>query len=194
MCYGNIKNRVNRPVLEIFLTVMRNWSQYPTEIQGSLETEDPLSRHLYALPRRKWEASSGHVMEAQLTVQPALGPCPDSGRKVFKRPFFSSTEFCVNHRDWILTLRDFYTLLHTLPRVLRQLPSDLPCWIINCVLAGCSKTKSVAIKWDGFWLLHRGGKQAKWMPTPRCELLSKPKSCQGHYAHKVCLRYQDVQF
>lgn len=42
-------------------------------------------------------------MEAQLTVQPAHGPFPDSGRKVFKRPFFSSTEFCVHHRSGILT-------------------------------------------------------------------------------------------
>lgn len=87
-------------------------------------------------------------MEAQLTVQPARGPFPDSGRKVFKRPFFNSTEFCVHHRSCILTWRDFYTLLHTLPFVLIcvQLPSDLPRWILNYDLAGCSKTKSVTIK------------------------------------------------
>lgn len=164
---------------EIFLTAVRNWSPYATEIQSSLGTSDPLSRHLYALSGRKRAAWSSHVVEAQLTVQPVLGPCPDSSRKVLKRPFFSSTEFCVDHRNWMLTLREFYTLLHTLPCVLRQLPSDLPCWILNCVLAGCSKTKSVTIKWDGFWLLHRGRKQAKCTPAPRCELLSKLVP-QGH--------------
>lgn len=84
---------------EIFLTAVRNWSPYATEIQSSLGTSDPLSRHLYALSGRKRAAWSSHVVEAQLTVQPVLGPCPDSSRKVLKRPFFSSTGFCVDHRN-----------------------------------------------------------------------------------------------
>lgn len=40
--------------------------------------------------------------------------------KNLRRPFVSSTAFCVDHRNWTLTLKDFYALLqiyHTLGAV-----------------------------------------------------------------------------
>lgn len=108
MFYGNLKNRVSRPVLGIFLTAMRNWSSHPTEVQGSLGTADPVSGHLYALPGRRKAAWRGHVMEAQLTVQPAHGPCPDLVEMFLQGHFLTALDFvCIT--ESIFSLRGIFT-------------------------------------------------------------------------------------